>query len=800
MSKKLFTCLLEELTVDDVAIAGGKNASLGEMLGHLKNKGVRVPPGFAVTAEGYRFFLKENGLAVNISELLSDMQPTPESIQKVGKEIRTLLLSAELPKQLKEEICLAYKNLSSDNEQKSLDVAVRSSATAEDLPNASFAGQQETFLHIKGQKALLDACKKCFASLFTDRAISYREEQGFKHLDVALSIGVQKMVRSDLASAGVMFTLDPETGFDRVIVINSIWGLGENIVGGVVTPDEFLVYKPFLDRKEITPIIEKKMGSKELKLVYQKGKKEETHNKKTTKLERRSYSLNDQDVLELSLWGKIIEEHYQRPMDIEWAKDGLNGPLYIVQARPETVQSQKTKNSFKTYHLKKKGKILTRGLAIGEMIASGEVQVIKDVKDIDSFKEGAILVTEMTDPDWVPIMKLAKGIITNQGGRTSHAAIVSRELGVTAIVGTTNATEVLAQEKEVTLSCAEGSEGFIYQGILPFEEEEMFLKNIPKTRTKVMLNIANPSAAFRWWRLPVDGVGLARMEFIINEGIQIHPMALAHFEQVKNQKERKKILKLTENFENKADYFVTHLASGIAKIASVYYPFPTIVRMSDFKTNEYAHLIGGKEFEAIEENPMIGFRGASRYYSPKYEPGFELECRAIKKVREELGFDQVIMMIPFCRTLEEAAKVLEICGKYGLKRGERGLKMYMMAEIPSNIILANEFSKLFDGFSIGSNDLTQLTLGIDRDAADLAEIFDENNPAIILQIKSLIEEAHKKNLPVGICGQGPSDSKSFAEKLVRMGIDSISLNPDSVLKTIQTIAQIEAESDDAPRV
>jgi pyruvate, water dikinase len=788
-SKKVFCFMrfvskLKDLRVRDVPLAGGKNASLGEMIGTLEGEGIRVPEGFAITAKGYRFFIQENGFQQKIETLLKGLERDPEVIHKVGKAIRKLIMKGKFPNELKEEIITSYRELGED-----VSVAVRSSATAEDLPDASFAGQQETYLNIHGEKNLLNACLKCIASLFTDRAISYREDQGFKHEDVALSVGVQRMVRSDLACSGVMFTIDTETGFDGVVVINSTWGLGENIVQGLVTPDEHFVYKPLLEKEGVVPIVGKKLGSKELKMVYGKSGLFATKNMETFPEERESFCLTDDEVVLLAKWGVIIEKHYQKSMDIEWAKDGKSGQLYIVQARPETVQSQRKKGDFHTYTLKEKGKELTLGLAIGESIVSGKPQVIKDVKHIESFVEGSILVTHMTDPDWVPIMKMARGIITDQGGRTSHAAIVSRELGVPAIVGTGNATEVLTHVDSVTMSCAEGDQGFVYEGELKFEENEIHVEELPKIKTQVMLNIASPAAAFRWWRLPSQGIGLARMEFIINEIIKIHPMALAHFERVKDRETQMRISELTRGFEDKTEYFVELLSLGIGKIACVHYPNPVIVRMSDFKTNEYANLIGGQTFESKEENPMLGFRGASRYYNPKYREGFDLECRAIKRVRESMGLDNVLIMIPFCRTIEEAKKVLSVLEENGLKRGE--IEIYVMAEIPSNIILAAEFAELFDGFSIGSNDLTQLILGVDRDSADLSSLFDERNPAVTSQIEKLIKVAHEKGCKVGICGQAPSDYPEFAEFLVRSGIDSISLNPDSVISTIQQIGQLE---------
>ena len=778
MSAYKYVKKLEELTINDVELVGGKNASLGEMLQTLSKEGIQVPSGFAVTAEGYRFFIEENGLTKEIEKILEVPLNHPKSIQKVGKTIRKLILKADFPKALKDEIVEASRDRGA--------LAVRSSATAEDLPDASFAGQQETFLNVQGINDLLEACQKCFASLFTDRAISYREERGYCHKEVALSVGFQKMVRSDLASSGVMFTVDIETGFDRVVVVNATWGLGENIVQGVITPDEHIVFKPLLEKEGAVPIVEKNLGTKETKMVYARSG---TKNIETSVDERALYCLTDEEVITLAKWAVLIEKHYEKGMDIEWAKDGESGELYIVQARPETVQSQRKDGDFSTFTLKETGEKLTEGLAIGESIQTGNPQVILDTKDIDNFVEGSILVTTMTDPDWVPIMKRAKGIVTDQGGRTSHAAIVSRELGVPAIVGTGNATEALKNEEMVTLSCAEGDRGIVYQGELPFEETEVHVEDLPKIKTDIMLNIASPPAAFRWWRLPTQGIGLARMEFIINEMIKIHPMALAHFERIEDKNTQMEISTLTQGYPNKSDYFVEILAQGIAKIACSQYPHPAIVRMSDFKTNEYANLIGGEGFEPKEENPMLGFRGASRYYNPKYREGFDLECQAIKRVRDTIGLDNVLIMIPFCRTLEEAKKVHEVLEENGLKRGE--FKIYMMAETPSNIILAEEFSKLFDGFSIGSNDLTQLILGVDRDSAELSPLFDERNPAVKNQIKKLIEIAHQNGCRVGICGQGPSDYPEFASFLVECGIDSLSLNPDSVIQTIHQIAKIE---------
>lgn len=787
-----YVCPLEALRAKDVAIAGGKNASLGEMIAELKPKGVNIPGGFAVTAEAYRLFIRENNLEKKIEETLKTYSPDPKQLRKCGKAIRKLIEGGKFPKDLKQEITEAYHGLCGENTKRcQMDVAVRSSATAEDLPDASFAGQQETYLNIRGDRDLLNACRKCFASLFTDRAIAYREEKGFDHQEVALSVGVQKMVRSDLASSGVMFTLDTETGFDKVVQINSTWGLGENIVQGVVIPDEFTVYKPFLDQDDVVPIVGKILGSKEKKMVYARGESYSTKNVVTTPEEQKLFSISDEDILTLARWAALIEEHYQKPMDLEWAKDGRTGELFIVQARPETVQVKRKKSEFKTYKLKGEGKKLLEGLAVGESIAVGRPQVITDANQIEEFQPGSILVTGMTDPDWVPIMKVASGIITDQGGRTSHAAIVSRELGVPAIVGTGTGTEVLKGLDMVTLSCVQGDQGYIYEGVLEYEEEEIKIDRLPETKTKVMLNIASPSAAFHWWRLPCTGIGLARMEFIISEIIKIHPMALTHFEEVEDLDDQMHISEMTLGYESKTEYFIELLALGIAKIACTRYPDPVIVRMSDFKTNEYANLIGGKQFEPKEENPMLGFRGAVRYYHPKYREGFALECQAIKRAREKIGLTNILAMIPFCRTIQEAEKVLQVMEEEGLKRGENGLEVYVMAEVPSNILLAAEFSKLFDGFSIGSNDLTQLTLGVDRDSADLASLFDERNPAVKGLIQALIKVAHEHQCKVGICGQGPSDYPDFAEFLVECGIDSISLNPDSVIHTIEKIAVIE---------
>ncbi|MDD3581553.1 MAG: phosphoenolpyruvate synthase [Desulfobacca sp.] len=781
----------ESLNSKDVAMVGGKNASLGEMISTLKEENIQVPDGFATTAEAYWKFLKDNDLIGKLESLLNDLKNQKKPLDKVGKAIRSLFLHAEFAEDIAQELREAYRELCQRYGVEEVDVAVRSSATAEDLPEASFAGQQETFLNVTGEDALMEACRQCYASLFTDRAIIYRKEHGFDDLKVALSVGVQKMVRSDKAGAGVIFSIDTETGFREVVVITAAFGLGENVVQGTVNPDEYMVFKPLLKQDVLVPIIEKVLGAKEKKMVYAVGGTKATKNIDTPKKERSSFVLNDEEILQLARWTVSIEDHYGQPMDIEWAKDGETGKLFIVQARPETVQSRKEATVMKSYRLKESGKRLLTGLSIGEAIAAGPVCLIRSVHDIDQFRDDAILVTEMTDPDWVPIMKRAAGIVTDHGGRTCHAAIVSRELGIPAIVGTGKATEVLQDDQQVTISCAEGDQGYIYEGLLPYEGTEINLEDIPATRTRIMMNIGSPAAAFRWWRLPCEGIGLARMEFIINNIIKVHPMALVRFDQLKDQKARQQIEELTRGYSDKTEYFVDHLARGIAKIAASQYPEPVVVRLSDFKTNEYANLIGGQEFEPQEDNPMLGFRGAARYYSDRYRGGFALECRALKRVREVIGLDNVIVMVPFCRTLKEADRVLETMAQNGLKRGENGLEIYVMAEIPANIVLAEKFAERFDGFSIGSNDLTQLTLGVDRDSDLLAELFDERDEAVKAMIADLIAKAHRSGAKVGICGQAPSDYPEFAAFLVQEGIDSISLNPDSVFKIKQIVAQEE---------
>ncbi len=780
----------ETLGRHDVPRVGGKNASLGEMVQTLAAGGIRVPPGFATTSDAYWSYVAANALRERMTSFLAQWEAGKATLAETGEAIRNIFLKGDWPADIETAIRAAYRELSKRAGVDEVEVAVRSSATAEDLPDASFAGQQETFLNIKGETALIDACRRCYASLFTDRAISYRKTKGFDHMKVALSIGVQQMVRSDLGGSGVMFSIDTETGFDKVVLINAAWGLGENVVQGTVDPDEYQVFKPLLDNKALSPIIEKKKGAKDIKMIYAVGDKP-TRNVPTSKAERAAWVLSDPEIVELARWAATIEQHYGCPMDMEWARDGNTGDMYIVQARPETVQARRDVGIFKSYTIHNKGKVLTKGLSIGDAIASGQVCLIETAKDIEKFVDGSILVTQTTDPDWVPIMKRAAAIVTDHGGRTSHAAIVSRELGLPAVVGTGNATEILHTGQDVTISCAEGDEGFIYQGIADFSVEELDVTDLPETKTKVMLNLANPGSAFRWWRLPADGIGLARMEFVVSNAIRVHPMALVHFDTLKDEKAKAEIAALTAGYDNKPDYFVDKLALGLGRLAAAVYPKPVIVRMSDFKTNEYAGLVGGAEFEPAEENPMIGFRGASRYYSPRYRNGFALECQAIKRLRDEMGFTNVIVMIPFCRSVGEADKVLGVMAENGLKRGENGLQVYVMCEIPSNVILAAKFADRFDGFSIGSNDLTQLTLGVDRDSGELADLFDEQDEAVKWMIEKVISEANKAGAKIGLCGQAPSDHPEFAEFLVECGIDSMSVSPDSFIAVKQIVAQAE---------
>ena len=778
-----------EVKRDDVATVGGKNASLGEMIGALGKKGILVPPGFATTSDAYRAYLSANDLDKRIGDALKKLASGKATLHQTGEAVRSLILSGDWPDDTAKAISDHYQALCKETGESAVPVAVRSSATAEDLPDASFAGQQETFLNVIGEDALLDACKRCYASLFTDRAISYRQMKGFDHQQVALSVGIQQMVRADTGGSGVMFSIDTESGFPDAVLINAAWGLGENVVQGAVDPDEYQVFKPFLDNPKLTPILEKRIGAKKIKMIYGEGGT--PRNVPTSKAERSRFVLSDAEILKLGRQAKIIEEHYGLPMDMEWARDGTTGTLYIVQARPETVQSRAGVGAMKTYSVKDPGEIILTGLSVGDAAVAGRVSIIETAADIDKFVEGSVLVTGTTDPDWVPIMKRAAAIVTDHGGRTSHAAIVSRELGLPAVVGCGNATHVLHDEQDVTVSCAGGEDGVITAGISEIVVTEETLKSLPETKTKVMLNLANPSAALRWWRLPVEGVGLARMEFVVNSAVRVHPMALAHFDQVTDPAQRADIEDLTNSYDSKPEYFVDRLSRGLSRIAAFCYPKPVIVRMSDFKTNEYADLLGGRAFEPHEENPMIGFRGASRYYSDAYRDGFVLECQAIARLREEMGFDNVIVMIPFCRTPEEADRVLAVMAEHGLERGRNKLQVYVMCEIPANVVRAAEFAKRFDGFSIGSNDLTQLTLGIDRDSEELAPLFREDDPAVLWMIETVIKEAHKAESKVGFCGQAPSNDPTYARTLVDFGIDSISVTPDSFVRVLRNVADAE---------
>lgn len=794
MTNDTYVRFFERLSSDDVSSVGGKNASLGEMIVALKDQGIRVPDGYATTASLYRDYVEHNDLSPILKSTFSDLDDRSKTLREVGQKIRDAFENGEFTGSMRNAIHEAYVDLSDRYDTENVDVAVRSSATAEDLPSASFAGQQETYLNISGPDTLLETCKKCFASLFTDRAITYREQKGFDHFKVALSIGVQKMVRADQGSAGVIFTIDTNSGFPDVVMNDAAWGLGESVVQGTVTPDEYVVYKPLLDDEKSRPIIERRSGRQESKIIYDESDGSQTKEIPTTEDERIQYVLSEDEILQLARWSKRIEDHYDVPMDIEWAKDGEDNQLYIVQARPETVQSQKDAQSLTQYRLEEAGEQLLSGLSIGDAIASGEVMIIEDSRDIDDFETGTILVTDMTQPDWVPIMKKAKGIITNEGGRTCHAAIVSRELGIPSVVGAESATEVLEDDDEITLSCAEGGTGYVYEGLLDYETFNYELDDIPETEVDVMMNMASPQAAFRWWHLPVNGIGLARIEFIISNDIKIHPMALADYENLDDRNLVERINEITANYDDKSQFFIDRLSQGIARIASSRYPDPVIVRMGDMKSNEYRSLIGGDRYEHSEDNPMLGVRGASRYYSDQFREAFRLECKAIKQVRSVIGLDNVKIMIPFCRTPEEADKVIQLLGEYGVIGHENSPEIYVMAELPSNIILTDDFAERFDGFSIGSNDLTQLTLGVDRDSESLSELFDERNPAVKNAIATLINRAHDCNRPVGICGQAPSDYPEFAEFLVREGIDSISLSPDSVIEIKNHLANYETKT------
>ncbi len=788
---------LSEVGADDVALVGGKCASLGELFRALRPRGVRCVDGFATTSEAYRLLLNTDGLGTRLRELMEGLDhENIKALNKAGREARALMLDTELPTTVNDAILDAYSRLC-DRTHRSCEVAVRSSATAEDLPDASFAGQQDTILNVRGEDRLIEACHRCFASLWTDRAISYRAARGFDHFEVALAIGVQPMVRSDLACSGVMFTLDTESGFRDVVVINGAWGLGEAIVQGMATPDEWVVFKPTL-RTGSRPIVSRRLGSKEIKMVYgldERGTREVS----VVDAQRQRFSLNDYEVLQLAQWACAIEDHYservghEQPMDIEWAKDGRSGELFILQARPETVHATRRENYIETYKLTGEHAMpLATGMAVGERIGQGPVHVLLDPDHLADFKEGDVLVTSMTDPAWEPIMKRAAAIVTERGGRTCHSAIISRELGLPCIVGTGNATEKLTTGIEATVSCAEGAQGNVYEGLVDFVVERRTMEPEKRPRTQVMMNVGDPDHAFALASLPNDGVGLARLEFIINNHIGIHPMALVRYPNLKRDEDRREIARRIGE-EDPREFFVRCLSEGVGRIAAAFYPKPVIVRMSDFKSNEYARLIGGQEFEPVEENPMLGFRGASRYYDERYQEGFRLECAALQRVRDDMGLVNVKTMIPFCRTVEEAERVVALMGEFGLKQGERELEIYAMCELPANVVFADEFLRVFDGYSIGSNDLTQLALGLDRDSEMVAHLFDERNGAVEKMVAMAIEAAHRAGKKIGICGQAPSDYPEFARFLVERGITSISLNPDTVLQTTHIINEAEAK-------
>lgn len=792
---------LDSLRLEDIALVGGKNASLGEMISSLKSLGVKVPEGFAVTADGYRLFIKHNDFEAQIRHFFEGVDLTDiEALNRCGDSIRSLMITGEMPDVLKTEIAESYRVMEHEYGMVSVDVAVRSSATAEDLPDASFAGQQESYLNVQGEVMLIEHVKRCFASLFTDRAISYRHSRDYDHFAVALSVGVQKMVRSDLASSGVMFTIDTENGSENLILINSIWGLGENIVGGKVNPDEFYVFKPTL-RNGKTTILKRQIGSKALTMCY--DERHHTINLATPKELQEHFSINDDEVATLARYALLIEEHYTaiageyRPMDIEWAKDGQSGELFIVQARPETVQSRKMgDNSFEQYHIKgsAEAKILLSGKAIGEKIGSGRVKIIHSPHEGDRFVAGDVLVADITDPDWEPIMKKASAVITNRGGRTCHAAIVAREIGVPAIVGTVNATELLHDGDEVTASCADGESGRVYAGLLEYETTRIDLGNLTQTKTKLYMNVGNPDIAFKVAKLPNDGVGLARMEFIITHYVAAHPMALVELAQGKEILDIKDVHRAMRGYDDPKKFFIDKIAEGVGMIAAAFYPRPVVVRTTDFKSNEYKHMVGGAAYENDEENPMIGFRGASRYYSPQYKEAFVWECEALKRVRDDMGLNNVKVMLPFVRTPDEGRKAIAVMKEAGLVQGENGLEIYAMCEIPSNVILADQFLEIFDGYSIGSNDLTQLTLGVDRDSALVAAVFDERNDAVTRMLSMAIRACKERGKYIGICGQAPSDYPEITRFLVEEGIDSISLNPDSLLKMRQVVSEIEMKN------
>lgn len=795
--EKKFIMWFDEIGIEDIPYVGGKNASLGEMYQYLGKKGVKIPYGFAITAYAYRYILEKSGLKSEIKKTLKDLDThNMDSLAEKGHKVRHLIRHADIPKDLEKEIFAAYDKLCKKEKINNLDVAVRSSATAEDLPDASFAGQQESYLNIRGKEDLLEAVRKCFASLFTNRAISYREDKHFDHFSIGLSVVVQRMVRSDLASSGIMFSIDTETGFRDVVIINSTYGLGENIVQGAVNPDEFIIFKPTLKQGK-KPIISKVLGEKAIRMVYDTQGNKPTKNLSVEPNDRNKFSITDEQALKLAKWACDIEDYYSKksgkfkPMDMEWALDGKTNELFIVQARPETVQSRKDLNSYTTYVINTTAKPVVVGKSVGQQISTGKVNIIKDAKEINKFKKGEILVTEMTDPDWEPIMKIASGIITNKGGRTCHAAIISRELGIPCIVGTLDGTTKLKAGKNITMDCSSGDAGFVYEGKVPFTKQTVDLKELQKIKTQLMMNVGNPEQAFDLSFLPNEGVGLAREEFIINSWIQIHPLALINYSKIKDAETKEKIDALTVGYKDKKQFFVDKLAQGIARIAAAFYPKKVILRLSDFKSNEYANLIGGKEYEPEESNPMIGWRGASRYYQGNYVAGFALECQAIKKVREDFGLTNLELMVPFCRTLDEANKVLAEMKKNGLEKGKNGLKVNCMCEIPSNVILADKFLEIFDGYSIGSNDLTQLILGLDRDSELLGNIYDERNEAVKKMLTDVIKIANKKGKYIGICGQAPSDYPEMAEFLVKEGIKSMSLNPDTIIKTRMAIAKLE---------
>ena len=795
--EKAFVLWFDQLGIENVPLVGGKNASLGEMYRELTPKGVKIPNGFAITAYSYDYILDKAGAKEKIKDILKGLNTSDmENLSERGHKIRELIRNLEMPAEVRRAIIESYQQMCKIYGSRT-DVAVRSSATAEDLPDASFAGQQETYLNIRGEHELIEACKKCFASLFTNRAISYRTDKKFDHFKVALSIGVQKMVRSDMACSGVMFSIDTESGFKDVVLINGSYGLGENIVLGAVNPDEYYVFKPTL-KQGFKPIVSKKVGEKKIRMIYDsQGSKSTTKNISVPEEERRKFVLTDNEILKLSQWACIIEDHYTKkaghfkPMDMEWAKDGKTGQLFIVQARPETVMSRKDFSKMQAFTLKKRGKVLATGRSVGQKIGQGQANVIRDAKDIGKFRKGDVLITEMTDPDWEPIMKIAAAIVTNRGGRTCHAAIISRELGIPCVVGTNDGTDKISQGQKVTVSCAEGDTGFVYEGLLPFDIINTDLKRLPRLKTKIMMNLGNPEEAFELSFIPNDGVGLAREEFIINSYIKVHPYALINYATLNDAEVKKQIDALSPGYKDKTEFFVDKLAEGVGTISAAFYPKKVILRFSDFKTNEYANLLGGKPYEPVEGNPMMGWRGASRYYKEGYRKGFALECKAIKRVRDEMGLTNLEVMIPMCRTVTEGNKVLAEMEKNGLKRGKNGLKVNVMCEVPANVILAEQFLEIFDGFSIGSNDLTQFTLACDRDSELVADIYDERNDAVKRLVAIAIKSCNERGKYIGICGQAPSDYPEFAQFVVEAGIHSISLNPDSIVRTLPKIAETE---------